>query len=222
MSFYKEFPTLQAIEDKLDADIARIREKMREVKKHPRYEDNESERKYQLELLEKEYEETLAKAEDEFQTELKAIELHLAEQAFSMPNVSAEELEKAQELANIVKFQLMTSPNLDDALALLKIRVKTMTDAEKQAVKMAIATIDLGENKQFQEILKELDDTFHMRSIKKQLEALKRIKEGGNSLRLKYDVMDKAVKAAISQPAPFFGGGIDYEFYEKHLKGGRN
>ena len=222
MSFYKEFPTLQAIEDKLDSDIARIREKMREVKKHPRYADNEAERKYQLELLKQEYEETLAKAEDEFQTELKAIELHLAEQAFSMPNVSAEELEKAQELANIVKFQLMTSPNLDDTLTLLKTRVKTMNDAEKQAVKMAIATIDLGEHNEFKEILKELDDTFHMRSVKKQLEALKRIKEGGNSLRRTYDAMDKAVKAAFSQPEPFFGGGIDREFYEKHLKGGRN
>ena len=221
MSFYREFPTLQAIEDKLDAEIERIRNEMREVKKHPRYADNEAERKYQLELLEQEYEETLAKAEDEFQTELKAIELHLAEQAFSMPNVSAEELEKAQELANIVKFQLMTSPNLDDTLTLLKTRVKTMNDAEKQAVKMAIATIDLGENKQFKEILKELDDTFHMRSIKKQLDALKRIKEGGNSLRRTYDAMDKAVKAAFSQREPFFSGGIDREFYEKHLKGGR-
>lgn len=221
MSFYKEFPTLQAIENKLDADIARIRKKMREVKKHPRYADNEAERKYQLELLEQEYEETLAKAEDEFQTELKAIELHLAEQAFTMPATSAEELEKAQELANIVKFQLLTSPNLDDTLTLLKTRVKTMNDAEKQAVKMAIATIDLGENKQFKEILKELDDTFHMRSIKKQLDALKRIKEGGNSLRRTYDAMDKAVKAAFSQREPFFSGGIDREFYEKHLKGGR-
>ncbi|MED3764708.1 hypothetical protein [Ureibacillus terrenus] len=221
MGLYQEFPTLQAIEDKLDADIARIREKMSEVKKHPRYADNETERKYQLELLEQEYEETLAKAEDEFQTELKAIELHLAEQAFTMPATSAEELEKAQELANIVKFQLMTSSNIDDTLTLLKTRVKTMNDAEKQAVKMAIATIDIGENKQFKEILKELDDTFHMRSIKKQLEALKRIKKGDNSLRRKYDVMDKAVKAAFSQPSPFRGGGIGREFYEKYLKGGR-
>ena len=222
MSFYEEFPTLQAIEDKLDAEIERIREKMREVKKHPRYADNEAERKYQLELLEREYEETLAKAEDEFQTELKAIELHLAEQAFSMPNVSAEELEKAQELANIVKFQLMTSPNLDDTLALLKTRVKTMTDAEKQAVKMALLSLDIDrDNKLFDEILSELNDTAHMRSIKKQLDALKRIKEGGNSLRRTYDAMDKAVKAAFSQREPFFSGGIDREFYEKHLKGER-
>lgn len=222
MSFYKEFPTLQAIEDKLDAEIERIREEMREVKKHPRYEDNESERKYQLELLEKEYEETLAKAEDEFQTELKAIELHLAEQAFTMPATSAEELEKAQELANIVKFQLLTSPNIDDTLALLKIRVKTMTDAEKQAVKMAIATIDLGENKLLKEILSELNNTKHMRSIQQQLAALKRIKESRPSLRYKYDRIDNAVKVAMEQPSPFRGGGIDREFYEKYLKGGRN
>ena len=221
MGLYQEFPTLQAIEDKLDADVARIREKMSEIKKHPRYNDNEAERKYQLELLEKEYEETLAKAEDEFKTELKAIELHLAEQAFTMPATSAEELEKAQELANIVKFQLMTSPNIDDTLTLLKMRIKTMTDAEKQAVKMAIATMDLGEHNEFKEILNELDDTFHMRSIKQQLNALKRIKEGGNSLRQKYDVMDKAVKAAFSQPSPFRGGGIDREFYKKYLKEGR-
>lgn len=221
MSFYKEFPTLQAIEDKLDAEIERIREKMREVKKHPRYADNEAERRYQLELLEREYEKTLAKAEDEFQTELKAIELHLAEQAFSMPNVSAEELEKAQELANIVKFQLMTSPILDDTLALLRTRVKTMNDAEKQAVKMALLSLDIDRgNKLFDEILSELNDTAHMRSISKQLDALKRIKLGGNSLRRQYDAWDYA-KNELKKNKSFGSEAVSKEFYENHLKGGR-
>lgn len=195
MSFYEEFPTLQAIETQLDNDIARINKQIKEVETHPRYADNEAERKYQLEQLKKEREEILAKAEEDYQLELKAIELSIAEQAFSLPNVSDKELEKAQQLAAIVKTQLQTTTNIDDTLDLLKTRIKTMSDAEKQAVKLELAGINIGvNNEKFKEVMAALDDTSHMRSIKQQQAALKKIKQGADSVRRKYDVLNLALK----------------------------
>jgi hypothetical protein len=193
MDFYNEFPSLQALEMQLDNDIARINKQIKEVKTHPRYADNEAERKYQLEQLEKEREEILAKAEENYQLELQAIELSIAEQAFSMPDVDAEQLKKAQQLAAIVKTQLLTTTNIDDTLDLLKARIKTMSDAEKQAVKLELTALNLdvaGIN----EVMAALDDTAHMRSIKQQQAALKKIKQGADSIRRKYDMIDLAVK----------------------------
>lgn len=195
MSFYEEFPTLQAIETQLQNDIERIKKEISELKTHPRYADNEAEREYQLQKLEQEYEETLAKAEENYQLELKAIELSIAEQAFSMPDVDAEQLKKAQQLAAIVKTQLLTTTNIDDTLDLLKTRIKTMSDAEKQAVKLELAGINIGvNNEKFKEVMAALDDTTHMRSLKQQQAALKKIKQGADSVRRKYDMLDLAVK----------------------------
>lgn len=193
MSFYEEFPTLQAIETQLGNDIARIKKQIKEVETHPRYADNEAERKYQLEQLKKEREQILASAEENYQTELKAIELSIAEQAFSMPDVDAEQLKKAQQLAAIVKTQLQTTTNIDDTLDLLKTRIKTMSDAEKQAVKLELAALNLN-NEKFKEVMAALDDTSHMRSIKQQQAALKKIKQGADSVRRKYDVFNLAIK----------------------------
>jgi hypothetical protein len=193
MSFYDEFPTLQAIETQLDNDIARINKQIKEVKTHPRYADNEAERNYQLEQLEKEREQILAKAEEDYQLELQAIELSIAEQAFSMPDVDAEQLKKAQQLAAVVKTQLQTSTNIDDTLDLLKTRIKTMSDAEKQAVKLELAALNLNIDG-IKEVMAALDDTAHMRSVKQQQEALKKIKQGADSIRRKYDMIDLAVK----------------------------
>jgi hypothetical protein len=193
MSFYDEFPTLQAIETELENDIARINKQIKEVKTHPRYADNEAERKYQLEQLEKEREEILAKAEEDYQIELKAIELSIAEQAFSMPDVPDEQLKKAQQLAAVIKTQLLTTTNIDDTLDLLKTRIKTMTDAEKQAVKIELAALNLDIDG-VKEVMAALDDTAHMRSIKQQQAALKKIKQGADSVRRKYDMIDLALK----------------------------
>jgi hypothetical protein len=193
MSFYDEFPTLQAIETELENDIARINKQIKEVKTHPRYADNEAERKYQLEQLEKEREQILAEAEENYQLELKAIELSIAEQAFSMPDVDAEELKKAQQLAAVIKTQLQTTTNIDDTLDLLKARIKTMTDADKQAVKIELAALNLNIDG-IKEVMAALDDTVHMRSIKQQQAALKKIKQGADSIRRKYDMIDLAVK----------------------------
>jgi hypothetical protein len=193
MSFYDEFPTLQAIETQLDNDIAHINKRIQEVKTHPRYADNEAEREYQLEQLEKEREEILAKAEENYQLELKAIELSIAEQAFTMPDVDAEQLKKAQQLAAVVKTQLQTTTNIDDTLDLLKTRIKTMTDAEKQAVKLELAALNL-DIAGIKEVMAALDDTAHMRSIKQQQAALKKIKQGADSVRRKYDMIDLALK----------------------------
>lgn len=193
MSFYDEFPTLQAIETQLDNDIARINKQIKEVKTHPRYADNEAERKYQLEQLEKEREQILAKAEEDYQLELQAIELSIAEQAFSMPDVDAEQLKKAQQLAAIIKTQLQTTTNVDDTLDLLKTRIRTMTDAEKQAVKLELAALNL-DIAGIKEVMAALDDTAHMRSLKQQQAALKKIKQGADSIRRKYDMIDLAVK----------------------------
>lgn len=193
MSFYTEFPTLQAIETQLDNDIARINKQIKEVETHPRYADNEAERKYQLKQLEKEREQILAEAEQNYQTELKAIELSIAEQAFSMPDVDAEQLKKAQQLAAVVKMQLQTTTNIDDTLDLLKTRIKTMSDAEKQAVKLELAALNLNIDG-VKEVMATLDDTSHMRSIKQQQAALKKIKQGADSVRRKYDVFNLAIK----------------------------
>jgi hypothetical protein len=193
LDFYNEFPTLQAIETQLENDIARINKEIKEVKTHPRYADNEAERKYQLEQLEKEREQILAKAEENYQLELKAIELSIAEQAFSMPDVDAEQLKKAQQLAAIVKTQLQTTTNIDDTLDLLKTRIKTMTDADKQAVKIELAALNLDIDG-VKEVMAALDDTAHMRSLKQQQAALKKIKQGADSIRRKYDMIDLAIK----------------------------
>lgn len=193
MSFYDEFPSLQAIETQLDNDIARINKQIKEVKTHPRYADNEPEREYQLEQLEKEREEILAIAEEDYQIELQAIELSIAEQAFSMPDVDAEQLKKAQQLAAVVKTQLQTSTNIADTLDLLKTRIKTMSDAEKQAVKLELAALNL-DIAGIKEVMAALDDTARMRSIKQQQEALRKIKQGADSLRRKYDMIDLAIK----------------------------
>jgi chromosome segregation ATPase len=193
LDFYNEFPTLQAIETQLENDIERIKKEISEVKTHPRYADNEAERKYQLEQLEKEREEILAKAEENYQTELKAIELSIAEQAFTMPDVDAEQLKKAQQLAAVIKTQLLTTTNIDDTLDLLKTRIKTMSDAEKQAVKIELAALNLDIDGA-KEVMAALDDTVHMRSIKQQQAALRKIKQGADSLRRKYDLIDLAIK----------------------------
>jgi hypothetical protein len=193
MDFYTEFPSLQALEMQLDNDIAHINKRIQEVKTHPRYADNEAERKYQLKQLEKEREEILAKAEENYQLELKAIKLSIAEQAFSMPDVPAEELKKAQQLAAVVRTQLQTTTNIDDTLDLLKTRIKTMSDAEKQAVKLELAALNL-DIAGIKEVMAALDDTAHMRSIKQQQAALKKIKRGADSIRRKYDMIDLAIK----------------------------
>jgi hypothetical protein len=195
MDFYNEFPSLQALEMQLDNDIARINKQIKEVKTHPRYADNEAEREYQLDQLEKEREQILAKAEEDYQIELKAIELSIAEQAFSLPDVPDEQLKKAQQLAAVVRTQLLTTTNIDDTLDLLKARIKTMTDEEKQAVKIELAGINIDvNNEKFKEVMAALDDTAHMRSIKQQQAALKKIKQGADSIRRKYDMIDLALK----------------------------
>ena len=193
MDFYTEFPTLQAIETQLDNDIARINKQIKEVKTHPRYADNGAERKYQLEQLEKEREQILADAEENYQLELKAIELSIAEQAFSMPDVDAEQLKKAQQLAAVIKTQLLTTTNIADTLDLLKTRIKTMTDADKQAVKIELAALNL-DIAGIKEVMAALDDTAHMRSIKQQQAALRKIKQGADSIRRKYDMLNLVVK----------------------------
>lgn len=216
-STYNAFPSLQAKEIELERKVEKIKNQISEVKKHPRYADNESERTYQIEQLEEQLEQTLAAAEEDFQVELEALELHLAEQAFQLPDVDAEEAEQAERLANTIKAQLMTAQNKADTVELLETRIKTMSDAEKQAVKMALAGVNIDG---LDEIMPALNDTAHMRDIVEQQAALKHIKQYANSLRRKYDTREKAVKEALSSPSPF-SGDIDREFYEKYLKRGR-
>lgn len=189
-SFYEGFPTLVSKEQQLASKVKQIDQQIKNVEGHERYDSNESERQYQLGKLAQEREQALQSAEEDFQIELEALELNLAEQAFEIPNTSEEELQRARQLADVVKSQLQTASNKKGVIDLLKKRVKTMNDTEKQTVKTAL--IDM-EFKGKDEIMEELNDTARMREINEQLDGLHKIKIGANSLRRKYDAMDNAI-----------------------------
>jgi len=214
--FYKHFPTLQSKSDQLEVDINNIKQRIENVKNDKKYDDAESLREHELEILEQEREATLNKAEEDFQIELEALELNLAEQAFEMPDIDEEQATQSNQLASIIKSQLQTSINKAGTVELLKTRIKTMNDADKQAVKMALVDVDFDGK---DEIMERLNDTAHMRNIQEQMDALNKIRSSrADSLRSKYDTIDRAVKKTFEKSRNQ-GQSVSKDFYEKHLKG---
>src|SRR5690625_4092055 len=214
--FYKHFPTIQSKADQLDSQINGIIERIENVKNDKKYDDAESLREHELEILEQEREATLDKAEEDFAIELEALELNLAEQAFKMPDIDEEQATQSNQLASIIKSQLQTSINKAGTVELLKTRIKTMSDADKQAVKMALVDVDFDGK---DELMKQLNDTQHMQNINEQLEALSNIRSSrADSLRSKYDTIDRAIKKTFEKSRNQ-GQSVSKDFYEKHLKG---
>src|SRR5690625_1421711 len=213
---YKHLPTLQSKSDQLKVDINTIKQRIENVKNDKKYDDAESLREHELKILEQEYEATLDKAEEDFAIELEALELNLAEQAFKMPDIDEEQATQSNQLASIIKSQLQTSINKAGTVELLKTRIKTMSDADKQAVKMALVDVDFDGK---DEIMERLNDTAHMRNIKEQMDALNKIRSSrADSLRSKYDTIDRAVKKTFEKSRNQ-GQSVSKDFYEKHLKG---
>lgn len=208
MNYYEAFPQLEAIDSRLKNDIARIDEEIRELRETDRYNENETERRYLLQELRNKREQMLTDAENEFQTELKAIELSLADRAFSLIDASEEARNKAKETAEAIKTQLLTSLNVVSTLSLLSVKVETMTDVEKQElavtlheikddiISKAISEIEKQEIKQYiDDIKKELANTSHAKNIAEQAEALRQIKHSASSVRLQFDTIDNALAA---------------------------
>lgn len=199
-NFYKDFPTLQSIAMELDHKIASIDKRAAEVKESERYADNEAERAYQLDKLEAEREQTLAELEEDFQVELEALEISLAEQAFSPLTANKADAEEADATATAIANQFTMTDNVTDMLALLDVRVKSMSDTEKEALARVLPTIEgraqgvSGADEYLKSIRGNVMDTAHMRDVQEQTEQLRKIKAGGDSIRRKYDVLHKTVR----------------------------
>lgn len=210
MNIYDEFPSLSAKETQLKSDIGRIDREIKDIETSERFTDNEAERTYQLEKLAEEKEATLTAAQDDFNIELQAIELHLAEQAFEPPQAGEEEITQAQALTNAVTTQVVTSSNIVDTLSLLALRTKSMNDTEKLVLKRELATIQdtalsktVGPDSRGQaqakldEITANVSDTKQSKEIEKQLQALKKIQSDGyDSIRRKFD-RDDLIKRTL-------------------------
>lgn len=226
--FYKEFPTLQSKETQLDNEVSRIENKMSEVKHHPRYADNQAEKEYQLEQLQAEMDEIIDTADEDWHVELDVIEQHLAHQMFQSPAIDDETSKQASALVDDITSQVTLSANTADTLAMLAIRVKSMSDAEKHALHKQMPAIQSKVDaknlthdkhdiaKHLETINEVVQDTAHTRAINEQMEALKRIKKGGSSPRTKYDRLD--IARGIAKKTIGASEAVSPEFYEKHAK----
>lgn len=219
-------PTLQGISQKLERDITRIDADMKDVKTNERYETNEAERQYQLDKLTDEKEQTLADAEDNYQTEMQAIELSLAEQAFSAKEATDAELEQAQQTLAAIKTQSLTTGDPVGTASLLAIKAELMTDAEKVLLSSNIADIEeslstkvTGRNmsdftEQMNAVKQAAINTKQAKSVAEQMDALQQVKRGASSVRRKYDAIDAAFNRKQGDNVTPF----DRDFYEKYIK----
>lgn len=230
--FYKEFPTLQSKETQLDNEVSRIENEMSEIKHHPRYESNPSERDFQLEQLQAEMDEVIDAAEEDWHVELDVIEQHLAHQMFQSPTIDEDTAKQASELANDIVTQVTLSHDPVYTLDMLNIRLKSASDEEKHEIMKRLPQItsdvqskQLTDNdkadieRQLQAINETVKDTAHTRAINEQMDALKAIKKGGSSPRTKYDRLD--IAKGIARNTVGVGEAVSPEFYEKHAKGVR-
>lgn len=219
-------PTLQGISQKLESDISRIDADMKGVKSNERYATNESERQYRLDKLAEEREKTLIDAEERYQTELQAVELSLAEQAFSAMEATDAELEQAQQTLAAIKTQSLTTGDPVGTASLLAIKAELMTDAEKvllssnmAEIEESLATKVTGRSmsdftEQMNAVKQAARNTKQAKSVAEQMDALQQVKRGASSVRRKYDARDKALnRKQGGNVTPF-----DKDFYEKHIK----
>lgn len=229
-SFYSNMPTLQAKEMELENNVTRIQNEIEEIKSHPRFESNPSEREYQIGLLKEELETTLQNADEDYYVELEAIEQHLSIQLFDAPKVDTETAQQANELVDNITTQVTLSSNPADTLAMLAVRAKTMNDAELHALQRQMPTItqqiqskasahnksDI--DKHLEAISNAASNTEHQRNINEQLDALKRVKNGGGSPADRYRRQD--IARNIARQGISGTGGVSRGFYEDVIKGG--
>src|SRR5699024_371891 len=222
----ENLPSLNGISQKLERDIDNIDAEMKEVKTSERYDSNESEREYQLKELAEKREQTLADAEDNYKTEMQAIELSFAERAFSATEATDEELQQAQETLAAIKTQALTTGDPVGTASLLAVKAEHMTDSEKVMLSSNIAEIEqelmakvTGSNisdftENMQVIKQAARNTKQAKSISEQMDALQKVKQGADSVRRKYDARDKALNREQKENVTPFSR----DFYDKHIK----
>lgn len=224
----ENLPSLNGISQKLERDIDNIDAEMKEVKTSERYADNPSEREYQLKELAEKREQTLADAEDNYKTEIQAIELSLAERAFSATEATDEELQQAQKTLAAIKTQALTTGDPVGTAQLLAVKAEHMTDSEKVMLSSSMAEIEqelmskvtgsnMGDFTEKMNVVKQAArNTKQAKSISEQMDALQKVKQGADSVRRKYDARDKALNREQKENVTPFSR----DFYDKHIKRG--
>ncbi|MBM7598027.1 hypothetical protein JOC34_000384 [Virgibacillus halotolerans] len=135
---YTDFPSLHAISKKAEAKRSDYVSKKEGLKNTDRYNDNETEREYQLEELEKDYDANMDAMQEEYDVEIAAIERDLAERAFSTDAGTPEEQAAAEKLIGNIGAQLATAPVSSDVFDLLADKSKVFNDAERLAMAQQI------------------------------------------------------------------------------------
>lgn len=138
-----DFPTLENYENDINRLVATYREEQSELKNSERYNDNESERQYQLQKLRVDLDRAVREKMDEYAVELEALYRKNAAAAF---NVTIDE--NAKQFVNAVKLQfaIATATNKKDLADLLIARLKNATPEEKVALSLAINDIQMPYN----------------------------------------------------------------------------
>lgn len=200
---YDAFPSLKGKESKLSIDIGQLNSQIKQVEESDRFAENEVERSYQLDELAVKKEALLTEAQEDFSTELQAIEIELAERAFTPPTADSEVLNEARALSTMISTQINTSANVVDTLSLLALRVKSLDDVQKSVLSAELASIKdnalsrvVGPDSRAQaealinEVTDSVNNTALAKDIAEQQKALNVIKKDRPTIRGNHDMMD--------------------------------
>lgn len=229
-NYYAGFPTLQAKQNELDNNVAALRKKMSEVKTTERYSANEPERKYQLGKLEEEMEETLTKAQADFDIELQAIESDIAEQAFAPISGDESTLSDARQTVEGITSQMLISTAPADVLPLLAMRSNTLNDVEKNMLARELPKIAeyasgrSRNNAESRDIANYIDriqdacsDTSRGRDLNEQRQLLDKIKQYGSNITTIHTTTSNISKEFNKDDSQVIGR----DFYENYVKGNK-
>lgn len=140
---YMEFPTLHTLSVEMENTYHTYKDKQRKLKKTDRYNQNEIEREYQLKELKSNADKAMADIEARFKLEMEVVERTLADQAFSTESAGSDaDIADAKKLVDVIKAHIVTSSDIEDTVALLAVKVKSLTDVQKVHLAQEIGAIE--------------------------------------------------------------------------------
>ncbi|MCM3705841.1 MULTISPECIES: hypothetical protein [Cytobacillus] len=131
-----DFPTVQSYAQNIDRLVAEYKQKRREIAESERYNDNESERKFQLAELKKNLDDSVKAAKENYAVEIEVLYRQHAAEAFNF-NFD----ESANKFVDSVKTQFAIAGDKNALADMLSARLKSATTEEKAALSLALNDI---------------------------------------------------------------------------------
>lgn len=166
-------PTLDSIYQTADAVADAYAKKRKELRESPRYDTNEAERTYQLELLEQETAHKIAEHDFNLRAEIEALKIDAASKALA-PVGTPEEVADARGTVDAIVTQLLITNNPSDVYRLLEMKVTTMNAAEKVEALKRFSEIKARASANDEPALKRIESI--LRTVESENEHLKTLR----------------------------------------------